>query len=212
MKSAGIWTLLDLFYGMTGNIDFATLNWKSPSQYQLTLVNSPSYTTTNGFLGNGTTSYLSTSWQPNIGVNFTQNEAGVGGYNTNNINDTSMLFGVSSATNSSSVYIQPRTTNLIAARINQGVTTSVANADSIGTYHIRRTSSTAIVVYKNGTSVISSSVTSQPRTSATMLLLARDAGGTVANFSLRSIRNFWLGGSLTGLESNMETIIRSIYA
>lgn len=212
LKSNGIWDQLDLFYGMTGNTNFATLNWKNPTQYQLTLINSPSYNTTLGFTGNGTTSYLSTNWQPNVGVNFTQNVSGFGGYNTNELNDTSVLFGASNSDSTSACYLQPRTSNMTVIRINQGTNTQVANSISIGRFHVKRVSSSSVTIYKNATQIQTGTPTSQARTSATMMLLARDAGGSIINFSLRSIRNFWTGSSLNGLESTMDTIIQSIYA
>lgn len=78
LKAAGIWSKLDVFYNFynDGSKEFATLNWKAPSSYQATLINSPTFTSNQGFTGNGTTSYINTNFNPATnGVNFQNNNA-----------------------------------------------------------------------------------------------------------------------------------------
>lgn len=81
MKLNGYWTKLDLFYmfktGDSGLSDFATINWKAPTSFQISKVNSPSFDG-DGFTGNSTTSYLSTGYNPSTNAtNFSQNSASV---------------------------------------------------------------------------------------------------------------------------------------
>lgn len=80
LKTASIWNKLDLFYMFTTNGDsnFATLNWKSPSLYKASPVNSPTFTSNSGFTGDGTSAYLTTGWNATLGVNFTQASASHG--------------------------------------------------------------------------------------------------------------------------------------
>jgi hypothetical protein len=76
LKSGGIWSKLDTFavFATNGNIDFALIDWKRLSQY--TAVNSPTFTTNEGFTGNGTSSYVDTNFNPSTsGVNYTLNNA-----------------------------------------------------------------------------------------------------------------------------------------
>ena len=70
LKSGGIWSKLDIFYTFAtdGDSDFATLNWKAPSNYQITKVNSPTFTTNDGFKGDGTSSHLDTGWNESNGT------------------------------------------------------------------------------------------------------------------------------------------------
>jgi hypothetical protein len=78
-KMTGIWAKLDLFYlfANNGSKEFATLNWKSPSLYQATLVNSPVFTTNQGIAGDGVAAYVDTNCNPATqGVNYTQDNAG----------------------------------------------------------------------------------------------------------------------------------------
>lgn len=78
LKTAGIWDKLEVFYmfATDGDSDFATLNWKSPSSYQATKVNSPSFVSDSGFSGDGSTAYLDTNFVIATDVsNYSQNNA-----------------------------------------------------------------------------------------------------------------------------------------
>lgn len=82
LKTAGLWTLLDLLFVPAAHDEQAgRLNWKSPGNFTLTAVNSPVFTTDRGFKPNGTTSRLTTTWDAATnGVNFTQDAAHLGCY------------------------------------------------------------------------------------------------------------------------------------
>jgi hypothetical protein len=76
LKDAGIWSKLDTFavFATDGDSDFALIDWKRLSQY--TAVNSPTFTTNEGFKGNGVSAYLNNNFNPTTnGVNYTQNDA-----------------------------------------------------------------------------------------------------------------------------------------
>ena len=79
LKTAGVWDKLDVFYcfATDGDSDFATLNWKAPSSFQITKTNSPTFTTNEGFAQSGT-AYLDTNFQLDTdATNYTQDDAGV---------------------------------------------------------------------------------------------------------------------------------------
>jgi len=81
LKTAGVWDKLDLFYcfATDGDSDYATLNWKSPSSFQVTKVNSPTFTADEGFNGDGASAYLNTNWNGYWnGVKFIPNDASAG--------------------------------------------------------------------------------------------------------------------------------------
>jgi hypothetical protein len=76
LKAGSVWSKLDTFavFATDGNIDFALIDWKRLTQY--TAVNSPTFTTNQGFQGNGTSSYIDTNFNPSTsGVNYIQNNA-----------------------------------------------------------------------------------------------------------------------------------------
>ena len=82
LKAAGVWTRLDVLYmfATDGNNSFATLNWKNPTTNQCTLVNTPTFTTNQGFTGNGVSSNIDTNYNPNTfsSPNYLLNDASLG--------------------------------------------------------------------------------------------------------------------------------------
>ena len=72
LKTAGVWSKLDALYIMAndGSSDFGRLNWASPSAFELSEVSSPTFTSNQGFTGNGSSSTLDSGI--NMGVDTTQ--------------------------------------------------------------------------------------------------------------------------------------------
>ena len=66
LKDAGVWNKLDLFYvfAIDGDSDFASINWKDPNNFEITEVNSPTFTTNVGFTGDGSSAKLYTNFNP----------------------------------------------------------------------------------------------------------------------------------------------------
>jgi len=67
LKSAGIWDKLDLFYvwATDGDVDYAGLNWITPSSFEISRINSPNFITNVGFQGViANTAYLSSGYIP----------------------------------------------------------------------------------------------------------------------------------------------------
>lgn len=81
--SSGVWAKLDTLFVLAndGGASFACINWKNPSGTKATLVNSPTFTSNQGFNSNGSSSYIDTNFNASTqGVNFTNNNAGEFGY------------------------------------------------------------------------------------------------------------------------------------
>lgn len=212
LKAAGVWAELDVFYPMLTNIDFATLNWKAPTLFQLTLTNSPTYNASTGFQGNGTTSYLSTNWDPGTnGVQYTQDDAAIGGLNANDLNDATALFGSGGVSLASGAYMLPRASGNFNRRINQSTTNTTANGNSIGRYHLQRTSSTATDYLKDGVSIGTSATASAALNTQDIAVVALNNNGTIANFSTRQIRYLWIGASMDGSEAALDAILDTYY-
>jgi hypothetical protein len=64
LKTSGVWNKLDTFanFATDGSSSFALIDWKRVSL--LTAVNSPTFTTNEGFTGNGTSSHINTNFTP----------------------------------------------------------------------------------------------------------------------------------------------------
>jgi len=81
LKDAGIWSKLDTFavFATDGDSDFALIDWKRLSDY--TAVNSPTFTSNQGFQGNGTSSWINTNFNAYTqGVNYQGLSAAFGYY------------------------------------------------------------------------------------------------------------------------------------
>lgn len=79
--TAGIWDKLDTFavFATDGSSDFALIDWKRLTQY--TAVNSPTFTTNQGFQGNGTSSYIDSNYNPKTqATNYSIDNASFGYY------------------------------------------------------------------------------------------------------------------------------------
>ena len=76
LKAGGIWVKLDTFamFANDGGSNFGLIDWKRLALY--TAVNSPTFTTNQGFNGNGTSSYIDTNFNPaTSGTNYVLNDA-----------------------------------------------------------------------------------------------------------------------------------------
>jgi hypothetical protein len=168
MKADGVWAKLDVFYvfAQDGGADFGTLNWKNPNANQSTLVNAPTFVSNGGLMGNGTSSYIDTNFNPATqGVQYTQNNAsryffthaiGTGRFDGNTSGNNSMFLGVSAS-----------------QRINAGTNTATPPIDftsAVNTKSLHRTSSTAVTAYNSTTAQIAVQ-TSAAMTSANQFIL-----------------------------------------
>jgi hypothetical protein len=81
LKNAGVWNKLDSFrvYATDGSAAYALIDWKR--LVLCTAVNSPTFTTNQGYKGNGTSSYINSNFTPSTdGVNYTLNNASIFAY------------------------------------------------------------------------------------------------------------------------------------
>ena len=81
LKAAGVWSKLDTFanFATDGDSDFALIDWKRLTDY--TAVNSPTFTTNQGFQGNGTSAYINSNFNIlNDSVNMLVDDASLGAY------------------------------------------------------------------------------------------------------------------------------------
>jgi hypothetical protein len=212
LKSADIWDGLDLLYlfATDGDSDFAKINWKDPGNFTATEVNSPTFDASVGFGGNGSSSYLNTGWDPdNNGVNFTLNEGGVFAYsNTNLITPANTyLFGSHNSANAGRVELIPKSnTSVHVYAINGAGTDSVGSTvNSEGFFHIRRTATNDLRLYKNGAQVglTETGVTTDALNDDDIYLLVSNFNGTPTNHILAQISVFGIGASLTGKETEL---------
>ena len=206
LKAGGIWTKLDTFavFATDANSNFALIDWIRLSQY--TAVNSPTFTTNEGFTGNGTSSYINTNWNPFLqGVNYQLNNASIGAWRFNNITSgASRLMGATTE-------LSLREDNNAVHRVNSATNASLSlNGSGTGLRVLNRTDSSNIQMIVNNTlgqaTQLSSSIPS-----SNLHLLSR---GDLSSFSLSTISIALAGSSLTNdrvdLYNAVNTYITSI--
>ena len=151
LKTIGVWNKLDVFYvfAQNGGSAFGTLNWKNPNANQSTLVNAPTFVSNGGLMGNGTSSYIDTNYNPSTqGVQYTLNNASMYFF-THAISGAGAFAGVET-TAENRMWRQPSSQQ----RINQGSTALPSAFDFtavVNTKSIHRTSSTNITLYNSTT-------------------------------------------------------------
>lgn len=189
----GIWDKLDILYvfAQDGGEDFATINWINPSgANSATLVNSPTFTSNQGFTGNLTSNWIDTNFNPATqGVQYKQNDAsryffphalGTGRFDGNSVGNNSIFLGSSAS-----------------QRINSGANTSspvITFNSTINPKSIHRTSSTAVTAY-NGTIAQLVAQTSAAMTSVNQLIFRSGSGGSI-NYGNHTCAAYAMGASL----------------
>lgn len=199
--------LLDVLYifAIDGSSDMATLNVIDPTLYQATKVNSPTFTSNQGFTGNGTTSYLDSNWIPSTnGVNFTTNSCGYGLYVNSAVQATQIDCGATRIAGGSFIQMNThRLTGGVQSFLNDATGFQPANpGNSIGFYHSKRTASNSLTIYKDGVSLGSSGGSVIGAIDRTIWVCRNNPTGAG---STRQIGMFWAGASLNGLESSFYT-------
>ena len=152
LKTAGIWTKLDVLYILAAHdAQAARLNWKADA-YNLTAVNSPTFTTDRGYAGDGSTSYLDTGWDAATnGAQFTQNSATIFGWSRTAGQNNGFWLGTGTAL---SIALRPRSTaDALRYYVNAASLTDVANTDGSGLLAASRSGANATQSYRNGNSI-----------------------------------------------------------
>lgn len=206
LKTAGIWNKLDIFYvfATNGDSDFATLNWKTPASFQATKVNSPTFTSLEGFTGNGSSSYLDTNFHiRNEGV--VAANMSVGGYiRTIKANGGGIdpIVGADSGPSDILISATSQFLNSIFYRINDEVNAITANITA-GLHHGDRSSTSSRSAFINGVQLVSiGNVTNTPNVNLSVLRFA-------SIYSNSQVSIAFLGESLSTEASDFYTAIQT---
>ncbi len=172
----------------------ANLNWVyGNSAYDLTTVNSPTWTADVAYTG-ASTKYLKTGLNYGSGTHkFSLNSATLGIYLLDNIAEASFH---GSYNGSQGDYIGPRIvagTYNIALNDNIGMIATIAT--SAGLTVAYRTGSTSMAVYKNGTSIATSSNLATTLVALEVYLLAANSSGSASFYSTNRLCFDYTGSS-----------------
>jgi hypothetical protein len=203
LKSAGVWTKLDTFanFATDGSSDFALIDWKKLTQY--TAVNSPAFTTNEGFRGNGTSSYIDTNFNAFLhGVNYQQDNASRGLYMFL-ADGTGALDGKAVA----SINNMARTSTGFQRINNTSGLSSSFNFDAgNGMKSIHRTSSTNVELF-NDTTQASRTATSATLNNNSQLILRSGA-----SYGAHTISMYFNGASLVAENSDFYNAFKNYFS
>ena len=197
LKAGGVWDKLDTFanFATDGSLDFALIDWKKLTQY--TAVNSPAFTTNQGFKGNGTSSYIDTNFNAFLhGVNYQQDNASRGLYmllaDGTAALDGKAVAGINNMARTSTSFQRINTTS--------GLTGGSFSFDAAeGMKSIHRTSSTNIELF-NDTTQASRTATSATLNDNSQLILRSGA-----SYGAHTISMYFNGASLVTENTDFVT-------
>lgn len=156
-KNIGLFQAAALFYNFQtgGASDYSLINWVDPeTHYALVVGSDMLFTVKAGWTCTGTGSYINTTWNPNshgLGK-FLQNDCAVALYSGTNVNaDGNFIYGANSGSNRI-ISLNPRAASSNPTwRMNDGNNnTATAISNSVGTYIMRRNSSTDKRIWMQG--------------------------------------------------------------
>jgi len=204
LKDGGIWSKLDTFgvFATDGDADFALIDWIRLTDY--TAVNSPSFTTDEGFTGDGVSAYINTNFNPSTsGVNYTLNDASRFIYST--------LIGLSTTLDGLTITQANCMFSLIGSvgqRINQSTngTTNTQDFSLSGLKVISRTSSSNVSLWVDNTNE-NIAVSSVSIANENQLILRRQ---TIYGSSI--VKIYGMGGTIlqSDLNNAVNTYITSL--
>lgn len=198
LPSGSLSTLFDAIWLMANPYqDGAKFNLISNS-FSLTEVASPSWTSYQGYTGNGTSSYLNTGLAPSATTIASQNSFSYGIYLRNN-SAVAGQSGAVNAGNTSWVVIGPKfTDNKMYFGVNSALADFGASAttitDSLGLKSAKRTNSTTVVAYDRSNVLLNQTTgASAARTTQIIYIGARNNAGTADSFDVRQISFAFIG-------------------
>lgn len=185
LKDVGIWSNLDLFYvfATDGDSDYASINWKDPNNFECTEVNSPTFTSNQGFATDGT-SYLNTDYNVlNDSTNFQLLSNGLAYYVTN---VGGVNHGARDDNDGNQIYYS------VVDKRHQRDSLNFTISDN--TYFASVRNGSNVAAYENNTNVFNFSNTPTALPNQDYLLLALNSGGTPIASGTAEISFFTMGG------------------
>jgi hypothetical protein len=182
-----------------------TFNFINTATFALTFTGGWTHAAT-GALPNGTNAFANTGLAPSTTLSL--NDAHLSAYLRTN---TNAGIDVGCAITANTTQLGGRLTGNYFGNINQSSNSIVANAISTGHYLASRTAVTTNNGYKNGASILASTVVSTIRPTTNLYLGARNSNGTADNYSARELAFASVGSGLTaGEASTLYTLIQAM--
>jgi hypothetical protein len=203
LKAAGIWSKLDTFavFATDGNSDFALIDWKRLSQY--TAVNSPTFTTNEGFAGDNVSAYIDSNYNPSTsGVNYTLDNASFGYYMKTispSPSTTEGIFGARGPAIASWIRFTTQRLYINSAFATMSIFTSTSNQLAIA----NRVNATTVNIYDNG--ILSETLSSSRSTVVNESFKALVSPSSTPDYTLSEVSMVFAGSNLSSEASDFNT-------
>jgi hypothetical protein len=215
LKSYSIWTKMKALYPMVGGGTGTTAarqaacsqNLKSASFTGTFTATGWTYAST-GATPNGTSAYMDTNCNDN---NFSANSSSLGVYSRTNAAISTYDFGIYNTSLSRGTFMKLLQSSNFGGGIQSSTELGFANSDSRGFFQLAKNGSTTMLGYKNGSQVISGTLTTLSATNTTSFLGTLNNGGTPAfGYSNKEYSFAYLGDGLSGTDmSNFYTAVQA---
>ncbi len=201
----GCGTVLDGFYVFAINTTTtANLNWCGTS-YGLTTTATMTFTADRGYTGDGTAGHFDTNFNATMATspNYVLNSGSLGSCQLNSRTTSSAMVSVGNANAGSFAYIEPLVTSTVSYELNGFTFPSVAASNAQGSFIVSRTSSSLVTLYKNGSSIgSSSSDNSVNGINNNIMIAALNNNGSVIDFSTDQLAYAFIGAGLSSTQAN----------
>jgi hypothetical protein len=207
--NSGLWSNRDLIYIFCSETkNFGKINWKNPSLYPATYVNTITHTKY-GVSGDGSTSYIDTGYNNQGSSLVGVSNVTITCWCNDEAQGTGVLFGTTSSTTSTSrgeTRISPRSGADVATyaafdSIN-GTAETVSNSLSKGYWTLRKTSgSNNLSIYRNGVNIATVSdnvnAASSPWLYSIKVLATNSTLDAPLSFETRTVANLFVGSFIS---------------
>jgi hypothetical protein len=154
LKSAGVWTKLDVLYAFAAaDSQAAKVNWKAPGTFNCTEVNAPAFAADLGFTG-ASTKYLDAGFNPTTATTpqYALNSATIFAWSLTNA-DNAFLFGQPSGGPPEALILALQFGTVWPTVINSTTIANVSNTNGSGHFLLTRRGASSVEAYRNTTSL-----------------------------------------------------------
>jgi len=203
--ASGVWAKLDCFWGFAQTINGdgeALKNWVNPGTYDATIVNAPTFTALEGFLTNGTTSFINTNFDTSGVCKYVRDSASFGIYSRTDSNPGVIAFdmGIRGVTTRS--LLASAFKDRMFVRLNSAAASSLANATTLGMFIAVRENANSQKGYKNKTKLIDAVVASSGLDTRNFYIGGYDTNNGLTGPVARQYSCGFIGGTLTQADVN----------
>jgi hypothetical protein len=164
--------------------------------------NSPTFTSLEGFTGNGSSMFLQTGFSPKGATNYAQDDACFGIYVRTNVDEAKDDCGMNF---SGGAYIRTRDSGNATLQINSSTSTTTANTDSRGMFTGVRADSANHILYINKVADQQAAASVALVDGIMIVLASANSAGTAQNLSSKQISFFFAGKALSAAKVTILT-------